>query len=89
MLEGIHNIVLMGAYQYVRARRSFGIRQQVRLGMNVVLARDLTDAMYDLAQKPFVSHESGTELVIEHIERFWCPSILGDDLTRVTGVDHV
>jgi hypothetical protein len=22
-------------------------------------------------------------MVIEHIERYWCPSILGEDLTRV------
>ena len=83
MQEGIRNIVLMGVHTNMCVLgRSFGIRQQVRLGMNVVLARDLTDAMYDPRQKPFVSHERGTELVIEHIERFWCPSILGDDLTR-------
>ena len=25
----------------------------------------------------------GTELVVEHIETMWCPSILSDDLTRV------
>jgi hypothetical protein len=82
--EGIRNIVLMGVHTNMCVLgRSFGIRQQVRLGMNVVLARDLTDAMYDPRQKPFVSHQHGTELVIEHIERFWCPSILGDDLTRV------
>jgi nicotinamidase-related amidase len=80
--EGIRNIVLMGVHTNMCVLgRSFGIRQQVRLGMNVVLARDLTDAMYDPRQKPFVSHQRGTELVIEHIERFWCPSILSDDLT--------
>jgi nicotinamidase-related amidase len=80
--EGIRNIVLMGVHTNMCVLgRSFGIRQQVRLGMNVVLARDLTDAMYDPRQKPFVSHGRGTELVIEHIERFWCPSILSDDLT--------
>ena len=62
--------------------RPFGIRQQVRLGKNVVLARDLTDAMYDPRDRPFVSHERGTELVIEHVERYWCPSILSEDLTR-------
>jgi hypothetical protein len=60
--------------------RPFGIRQQVRLGMNVALARDLTDAMYDPRQRPYVPHDRGTELVVEHIERYWCPSILGADL---------
>jgi hypothetical protein len=49
-----------------------------------VLARDLTDAMYDPRQPPYVSHARGTELVIEHIERYWCPSIVGEvDLTKV------
>jgi hypothetical protein len=48
-----------------------------------VLARDLTDSMYDPRTRPFVSHTRGTELVIEHIESRWCPSILGEDLTRV------
>lgn len=54
----------------------FGIRQQVRLDKTVALARDLTDAMYDPRDPPYVSHERGTELVIEHIERYWCPPSL-------------
>ncbi len=82
--EGIKNIVIMGVHTNMCVLgRPFGIRQQVRLGMNVVLARDLTDAMYDPRQPPYVSHTRGTELVIEHIERYWCPSIVGEDLTRV------
>jgi hypothetical protein len=48
-----------------------------------VLVRDLTDSMYDPRQRPVVSHARGTELVIEHIESRWCPSILSDDLTRI------
>jgi nicotinamidase-related amidase len=82
--EGIKNIVLMGVHTNMCVLgRPFGIRQLVRLGKNVVLARDLTDAMYDPRQPPYVSHTRGTEMVIEHIEKFWCPSILGEDLTRV------
>jgi nicotinamidase-related amidase len=82
--EGINNVVLMGVHTNMCVLgRPFGIRQMVRLGKNVVLARDLTDAMYDPRQPPYVSHARGTELVIEHIERFWCPSIRGKDLTRV------
>ena len=80
--NGIANVVLMGVHTNMCVLgRPFGIRQQVRLGKNVVLARDLTDAMYDPRDAPYVSHERGTELVIEHIERYWCPSIVGDDLT--------
>ncbi|MYB50670.1 MAG: cysteine hydrolase [Acidobacteriia bacterium] len=80
--HGIANVVLMGVHTNLCVLgRPFGIRQQVRLGNNVVLARDLTDSMYDPRDPPYVSHERGTELVIEHIERYWCPSIIGNDLT--------
>ena len=38
--------------------RSFGIR--------CVLARDLTDTMYNPKMSPFVSHDEGTGLVAQH-----------------------
>ena len=87
--EGITNIALMGVHTNICIlNRSFGIRQMTRLGFNVVLVRDLTDTMYDPRARPFVSHARGTELVIEHIELRWCPSILSEDLTRViSGTD--
>ena len=82
---GIKNVVLMGVHTNMCVLgRPFGIRQMVRLGFNVVLARDLTDAMYDPRDRPYVSHARGTEMVVEHIEQYWCPSILGQDLTRVS-----
>lgn len=82
--EGIKNIVLMGVHtNYCILARPFGIRQMLRLGKNVVLARDLTDALYDPRQPPYVSHARGTEIVVEHVERYLCPSILSVDLTKV------
>lgn len=82
--EGIKNVAVMGVHtNRCVLGRPFGIRQLTRLGFNVVLVRDLTDAMYDPRQPPHVSHARGTELVIEHIERYWCPSILGEDLTKI------
>lgn len=82
--EGIKNIVLMGVHtNYCILARPFGIRQMLKLGKNVVLARDLTDALYDQRQPPHVSHARGTEIVIEHIETHLCPSIQSADLTRV------
>ena len=39
--------------------------------------------MYDPRTKPYVSLQRGTDLVIEHIESRFCPSVLSDDLTRV------
>ena len=82
--EGRQNVVLMGVHTNMCVLgRPFGIRQQKYLGKNVVLCRDLTDALYDPRDKPYVSHARGLELVIEHIETYWCPSILAEDLTRV------
>jgi len=82
--EGIDKIVLMGVHANICIlNRGFGARQMTRLGFEVVLARDLTDTMYDPRTRPFVSHARGTELVIEHIEKMWCPSISSEDLTRV------
>jgi nicotinamidase-related amidase len=82
--EGITNVALMGVHTNICIlNRGFGIRQLSRLGFNVVLARDLTDAMYDPRKRPFVSHARGTELVVEHIETRWSPSTLSEDLTRV------
>ncbi|MBW3542194.1 MAG: cysteine hydrolase family protein [Planctomycetes bacterium] len=83
-LLGVKNVVLMGVHTNMCVLgRPFGIRQMVRLGFNVVLARDLTDAMYDPREPPYVSHTRGTELVVEHIEKYWCPSIESVDLTKV------
>jgi len=63
--------------------RSFGIRQMKRWGINCILVRDLTDAMYSPTMPPYVSHKKGTELVIEHIERYLSPTILSEDLEKL------
>jgi nicotinamidase-related amidase len=70
---GVHtNMCILG--------RSFAIRQMTRWGVPCILVRDLTDAMYNPKMRPQVSHEQGTELVIEHIEKYWCPTVLSADL---------
>jgi nicotinamidase-related amidase len=61
-------------------RRSFAIVQMVRWGVDVALVRDLTDAMYNPAISPYVSHDLGTQLVIGYIEKFWCPTVHSRDL---------
>jgi nicotinamidase-related amidase len=82
---GIKNVAVMGVHTNMCVLgRSFAIRQLTRLGFNVVLVRDLTDSMYNPRMSPYVSHARGTELVVEHVERYWCPSITSDDLTRAT-----
>lgn len=78
---GIEQVIMMGVHTNMCVlNRSFGIKQLVRWRVPVVLARDLTDAMYNPAMPPYVSHEVGTQLVIGYIERFWCPTIISSDL---------
>jgi len=81
--RGIEHVVILGVHTNMCIlNRSFGIKQMVRWGMDVMLCRDLTDAMYNPARPPYVSHEEGTRLVIEFIEKFWCPTMTSEDLTR-------
>jgi type 1 glutamine amidotransferase len=78
--RGIENVVVVGvAANMCVLGRPFGIRQLVQQGMKVVLVRDLTDTMYNPAKAPFVSHFTGTDLVVEHIERHWCPTVTSVD----------
>jgi len=80
--KGIKNVIIMGVHTNMCVLgRSFAIKAMVRWGFNVVLVRDLTDAMYNPYKPPYVSHEEGTRLIIEYIEKFWCPTILSSDLT--------
>jgi hypothetical protein len=51
----------------------------VRRGQKVALVRDLTDAMYNPARPPYVSHADGTRLVIEYIETVWIKSLTDRD----------
>lgn len=78
----IENVILMGVHLNMCVLgRPFGIRQMVKVGKNVVLVRDMTDTMYNHEKKPHVNHFDGTQLVVEHVEKFWCPSITSTDLT--------
>ena len=77
----IDNVILMGVHvNMCVAGRPFGLRQMEKNGKNVVLMRDMTDAMYNPLRWPFVSHRRGTELFIEHIEKRICPTITSDQI---------
>jgi nicotinamidase-related amidase len=74
IIAGVHlNMCVLG--------RPFGIRQLVRLGLDVALMRDMTDSMYNSDRMPYVDHFRGTGLVVEYVERYWCPSVTSTDLT--------
>jgi len=78
---GITNVIILGVHTNMCVLgRPFSIRQMVYQGQNVALVRDLTDTMYNPRSKPFVPHTRGTELVVEHIERHWCPTLTSNDI---------
>jgi nicotinamidase-related amidase len=69
-------LIVMGVHTNMCVlNRTFAIKQMVKWGKDVYLVRDLTDAMYNPKMKPMVSHKQGTDLVIAHIEQYWCPTI--------------
>lgn len=81
--KGVSNLLVMGVHTNMCVmRRTFAIRQMTKWGVRCMLIRDLTDAMYDPNERPFVAHDRGTELVVEHIEKYWCPSLVSPDLER-------
>ena len=80
--KGIKNVILMGVHTNMCViGRSFGLRNMVRIGMNVVLMRDMTDTMYDSKQWPKVSHFTGNSLINEYIETYVVPTIISTDFT--------
>jgi len=79
--RGIRRVLILGVHtNCCILNRTFAIKQLVRWGVDVALVRDLTDAMYDPATFPYVSHKEGTRLVIEYIEKFWCPTVTSAEL---------
>lgn len=77
----IKNVLIMGVHTNMCVLgRPFGIRQLVTQGFHVVLLRDLTDTMYNPKMWPYVDHFSGTDLVLQHIERYWCPTISSNQI---------
>jgi nicotinamidase-related amidase len=80
--RGIENVILCGVHLNMCVLgRPFGIRQMVKMGKNVALVRDMTDTMYNPQRPPGVDHFTGTDLVVAHVEKYWCPSFTSDDIT--------
>lgn len=73
IIMGVHlNMCVLG--------RPFGIRQLVSQGLSTFLMRDLTDTMYNPERAPKVSHFEGTRLMVEHVERHWCPTLTSAEI---------
>jgi type 1 glutamine amidotransferase/nicotinamidase-related amidase len=79
--RGIRNVMLVGVHTNMCVLgRPFGLRQMSKNGKNVVLVRDLTDTMYNPEKSPYVTHFVGTDRIVEHIEKYVCPTITSVDL---------
>lgn len=78
--RGIENVIVMGVHTNMCVLgRPFSIRQLSYQGLNVALMRDMTDTMYDSRGAPYVSHYTGTDLIVQHIERYWGPTLTSVD----------
>ena len=74
--RGINNVIIMGVHTNMCVLgRPFGLRNMARYGKNVVLMRDMTDTMYNPRMRPVVSHFTGTDLIVEHVEKYVCPTV--------------
>ena len=79
--EGIKHLIVMGVHTNMCVlNRSFALRQMTKWGIECVLVRDLTDTMYDPLDAPQVSHDEGTALVVDHIEKYIAPSTTSAEL---------
>jgi nicotinamidase-related amidase len=75
--RGIRDVIVMGVHTNMCVLgRPFGIRQLVYLGKRPTLCRDLTDSFHRDPR----GHAWGTEQIVAHIERRWCPSVTSDQL---------
>jgi type 1 glutamine amidotransferase/nicotinamidase-related amidase len=74
--RGTKNVMLLGVHTNMCVLgRPFGLRNMARFGKNVVLVRDLTDTMYNHRMPPYVNHFTGSDLIVEHIEKYVCPTV--------------
>jgi nicotinamidase-related amidase/type 1 glutamine amidotransferase len=79
--RGIDNVMLVGVHTNMCVLgRPFGLRQMSQNGKRVVLCRDLTDTIYSPEKSPFVSHFTGTDLIVSHIEKYVCPTVTSDQV---------
>lgn len=79
--RGIQHVILTGVHVNMCVLgRPFGLRRMVLGGKQAVLLADVTDAMYNPQSWPYVSHFTGNDRIIDHIEQHVCPTITSDQI---------
>ncbi|MFO0843426.1 MAG: isochorismatase family protein [Gemmataceae bacterium] len=77
----IDNVLLVGVHTNMCVLgRPFGLRQMAKNGKTVALVRDMTDTMYNPERAPTSASFTGTDLIVEHIEKYVCPTVTSDQL---------
>lgn len=75
--RGIDDIIVMGVHTNVCVlSQPYGIRQLVYVGKKPILCRDLTDSFH----QDHRGHFQGTDIIIEYIETYWCPTVTSDQI---------
>ena len=79
--RGIRHVILTGVHLNMCVLgRPFGLRRMVLGGKQVVLLRDMTDTMYDPTSWPYINHFTANDRLVDHVERYVCPTITSDQL---------
>src|SRR5262249_24631993 len=79
--RGIQNVILVGVHTNMCVLgRPFALRQMAKNRKNVVLMREMTDTMYNPGRWPYVHHFQGTDLIVQHIEKYCVPTLTSDQL---------
>lgn len=79
--RAIADVIVMGVHTNICVlSRWYGIRQLIYWGKKPVLCRDLADSFHRDPR----GHAWGTDQIIAHIERWWCPTVTSDQLVAGT-----
>jgi hypothetical protein len=56
--------------------RTFAIKHMLSRSFSVSLMEQYTDATYNPARPPYVSHDESTALTCSYIRKFYCPTVV-------------
>ena len=83
--KDITHLIFMGVHtQVCLLGKSVGLRNMKSVGMNCILARDLTDAHPDYNPATGLTPDGLTAATVAHFERYLCPTInMAEEMTKL------